>query len=96
MNTTITSEILTDDTLVTRSTTEIVLCGMLLGSIIILSLLGNIAVIYAVCTSHMLRDSHSNWFIINLSVTDLSNAIFVMCPAFVMLVADLKKVGLIR
>ena len=76
-----------------RADSEVYSCALVLSILIVLAIAGNLAVVYAVFTSRTLRDSNSNWFIINLSITDLFSAIFVMTPALFILILDLNEVG---
>ncbi|XP_072044615.1 D(1A) dopamine receptor-like [Amphiura filiformis] len=56
--------------------------------IIILSILGNVAVILAIVRTPRLREELSSILLINLSLTDLLSATFVMPYTFVALLAD--------
>ena len=71
-----------------RGIIETVVPAALLLVIIVLSVLGNLAVIIAVWRTPSLREKTSSIFLINLSVTDLMNASLVMPSALVSLVAD--------
>ncbi|XP_033629930.1 alpha-2Db adrenergic receptor-like [Asterias rubens] len=71
-----------------RGVAEKVIAAILLIMIIVLSVVGNIAVIIAVMRTPRLREKTSNIFLINLSVTDLMNATLVMPSTVFSLIAD--------
>ncbi|XP_038069359.1 alpha-2Da adrenergic receptor-like [Patiria miniata] len=73
---------------VSRDVTGIAISAILLVLIILLSILGNLAVILAILKTPRLREKTSNIFLINLSLTDLMNASLVMPSASVALIAD--------
>ena len=76
-----------------RSTGELIWTSILLLLIILITWLGNLAVIFAIYNSPRLREQTSNLFIVNLSITDLSNGTIVMTTAFFSLVLDVKHVN---
>ena len=76
-----------------RSTGELIWTSILLLLIILITWLGNLAVIFAIYNSPRLREQTSNLFIVNLSITDLSNGTIVMTTAFFALVLDVKHVN---
>ncbi|XP_038065913.1 octopamine receptor 1-like [Patiria miniata] len=71
-----------------------VLSAVFLLIIIVLSILGNIAVIMAVLKTPRLREKTSSIFLINLSMTDLSNATLVMPSTLVSLIAGQWPFGM--
>ncbi len=71
-----------------RTLKEIILCAIFLFLIILMAFIGNIAVIYAAICTPQPREQHSNFFIINLAITDMSMSCVVMITSFVSLVAD--------
>ena len=78
-----------------RSTGELIWTSILLLLIILITWLGNLAVIFAIYNSPRLREQTSNLFIVNLSITDLSNGTVVMPTAFFALVLDVKHVNVV-
>ena len=83
------------ETVPTRSTLSIWLCSLTVGLICLWTILGNIAVIYAIMNTRQLKDKVSNVFLINLSITDLSSAFFIMLSAFFCIALDLHRVNTI-
>lgn len=79
----------------TRSTLSIWLCSLTVGLICLWTILGNIAVIYAIVNTRQLKDKVSSIFLINLSITDLSSALFVMLSALFCIALDLHRVNTI-
>ncbi len=77
-----------DDYAAKRGIAEKVIAAFLLIAIIVLSVVGNIAVIIAVMRTPRLREKTSNIFLINLSLTDLMNATLVMPSTVFSLIAD--------
>ncbi|XP_045186308.2 octopamine receptor beta-3R-like [Mercenaria mercenaria] len=71
-----------------RDTYETVLAVFFLLIIMLTSILGNTAVIAVICLKRSMRKEVSNLLIINLSVTDLSNTLFVMMSGLVALISD--------
>ncbi len=76
-----------------RSRLEIAWTSVLLLIVILVTVGGNLAVVFAVYNSVRLREQVSNLFIVNLSVTDLSSGGLVMFSAFFPLVFDLRYVN---
>ena len=85
----------TPQLLVTRSTAEITVAAIVLLCIILTSMIGNSAVIYAIFKNAQLRDHVSNLFIMNLSLTDLTTASVVMCTSLVTLIGDVTDVNIV-
>ncbi len=75
-----------------RSTVEITICGIVLIAIITISVIGNTAVICAIRTNHHLREQVSSLFLLNLCLTDLSCALFVMGSTLFTLILDVRWV----
>ena len=75
-------------TLVGRTTAEVAVLSTSLVTLILLSLLGNTAVIIAILNSNHLRDEISNRLTINLAITDLLNGTFVMTSSLVSTIHD--------
>lgn len=71
-----------------RSIAANVIAALLLLIIMLTSIIGNTAVIFAVMKCHHLKEEISNILTVNLAVTDLGNGIFVMFSAFIALVAN--------
>ena len=82
-------------TMATRSTAEIAIAAIFLSCIIVTSIIGNVAVIYAILKNESLRDHISNLFIMNLSITDLSSAAIVMSTSLVTLIHDVTDVNVV-
>ncbi len=76
-----------------RTDLEIGWTSALLLVIILVTLLGNLAVIFAVYSSRRLRDEAANLFIINLSVADISNGSIVMCTALFAIALDVHHIN---
>ncbi|XP_038064259.1 alpha-2A adrenergic receptor-like [Patiria miniata] len=83
-----------DSTKELRSIAGIVVPALLLVLILLLSLFGNVAVIFAILKTPSLREKTCNIFLINLSLTDLMNATLVMFSALVSLIADRWPFGM--
>ncbi|KAI0237883.1 hypothetical protein LSAT2_011490, partial [Lamellibrachia satsuma] len=83
----------TTQAMATRSTAEITIAAILLLCIILTSVVGNLAVIYAIFKNAGLRDHISNLFIMNLSFTDLTSATVVMFTSLVTLLGDFTDVN---
>ncbi|XP_013406629.1 5-hydroxytryptamine receptor 4 [Lingula anatina] len=71
-----------------RSLEAIIIGSIFLLAIILCSILGNISVIVAVWTYPKLYEQKASIFIVNLSITDLCNAIFVMIWTCCALITD--------
>lgn len=71
-----------------RHTYETVIAVLFLLLTIIIAVIGNTAVISVVCLQRSMRKDISNLLIINLSLTDLGNTLFVMLSALVALISD--------
>lgn len=76
-----------------RYVTEVVSISVFLSIIICTSIFGNLAVIFAICNDYKLREEVSNIFIINLAVTDLSNALIVMNLSLISVLDDKWRFG---
>ncbi|XP_067681977.1 octopamine receptor beta-1R-like [Haliotis asinina] len=76
-----------------RSKVEIALLSAFIILIILFAITGNIAVIFAIHTSHHLKEEMSNMFIVNLSITDLTSALVVMGSALVAISTDSWPLG---
>ena len=76
-----------------RGVVETVVNTILLTLIILTTLVGNVFVIYAVLGSNSLRTQCSNFFIINLSITDMSNAVIVMSTSWFTIVTNAQQVA---
>jgi len=76
-----------------RSALSIGFSSVTVGIICIVTILGNVAVIYAILTTYEMREKVSNIFLINLSITDLSNALFIMFSAFICIALDFYQVN---
>ena len=68
------------------------LTGVVFVCAITTAIVGNLLVIAIVVRRRELRENASNLFVVNLSVTDLLSAVFVMSSSFVMLAADVRSV----
>ncbi|KAK2141295.1 hypothetical protein LSH36_1126g00046 [Paralvinella palmiformis] len=79
----------------TRSTLAVGLSSLIVGSICLVTILGNTAVIYAIVNTNQLKDKVSNIFLVNLSITDLSNAFCIMLSALFCISLDLDRVNTI-
>ncbi|XP_046564951.1 D(1A) dopamine receptor-like [Haliotis rubra] len=82
-----------DLALTERSDVEIALLSAFIIFIILLAIAGNMAVIFAIYTSHHLQEEMSNIFIVNLSITDLTSAVVVMGSAMVAISTDSWPMG---
>lgn len=71
-----------------RSDADIAFAAIFLVMLILISVLGNTAVIIAILISNELRGDKSNVLIINLAITDLTNGLTVMVSSLSSLVAD--------
>ncbi|XP_072025625.1 beta-4C adrenergic receptor-like [Amphiura filiformis] len=71
-----------------RDIYQIGICSFFMFTIIIVSILGNIAVILAIYKTPTLKEDVSNIFLINLSTADLFSAIFVMPYSSLALISD--------
>ncbi|KAK2142132.1 hypothetical protein LSH36_994g01040 [Paralvinella palmiformis] len=78
-----------------RSTLAVGLSSLIVCFICLATVLGNVAVIYAIANTRKLREKPSSIFLINLSITDLSSALFVMLAAFIYISLDLDRVNTI-
>ncbi|XP_046342695.1 alpha-2Db adrenergic receptor-like [Haliotis rufescens] len=76
-----------------RSRVEIGLLSVLIFLIILIAITGNTAVIFAIYTSHRLKEEISNMFIVNLSITDLTSAVVVLGSALVAMSTDRWPMG---
>lgn len=76
-----------------RQTYETVLAILFLLITMIIAMLGNTAVIAVVYRQRSMRRDIPNLLIINLSVTDLSNTLFVMLSALIALISDEWTMG---
>ena len=79
----------------TRSTLAVGLSSLIVGSICLVTILGNTAVIYAIVNTNQLKDKVSNIFLVNLSITDLSDAFCIMLSALFCISLDLDRVNTI-
>jgi hypothetical protein len=71
-----------------RSVLSIYVYGTFLTVILLLSLVGNILVATGIITIRQLQKDKSNIFLVNLSITDMSNAILVMSSSLIALFTD--------
>ena len=75
-------------TMTYRETYQNTIGAFVMAVIIFLSTFGNIAVILAISRTPKLREELSNILLVNLSLTDLLSALFVMPYTFIALVTD--------
>ncbi|XP_064623913.1 alpha-2Db adrenergic receptor-like [Lineus longissimus] len=71
-----------------RGTASIVIYSLILTLILLLSCIGNASVIVAIFSIRKLRQDLSNTFLINLSITDMANAILVMLSSLIAVSTD--------
>lgn len=76
-----------------RNDWQIGLVTFLIILVLVVALFGNLIVMLVVVQTNKLRGQLSNWFIINLAISDISNAIVVMSTAAVSTALDFREVN---
>jgi hypothetical protein len=76
-----------------RSGAHIAVTATLQFIVLLVTVVGNVSVIAAVLMYKPLRSDNSNLLIVNLSITDLASAVFVMMSTFISLVQDSWNLG---
>lgn len=75
----------------TRTDLEIVVLTIILASMLLIAFIGNLAVVYAIFKTPSLREQKYNYFLINLSITDMGTSIFVTGTSLVAIATDIRE-----